>query len=174
MYNLRKIISICLLVAGVGVSAQKVYDIHPVPQEQVKTEGTCRFTPTVTVVAEKAVDMPTMARATEVLREHGIKAVFAKKAIKGSATIYLGVNGSKGVADKAAKKLALKRDIFGNKKFDRHILSLTSDKGLAKLVILGENTNAVFFGLASLEQMLDNGNDNLQCVNIYDYADAVS
>ena len=38
MYNLRKIISICLLVAGVGVSAQKVYDIHPVPQEQVKTE----------------------------------------------------------------------------------------------------------------------------------------
>lgn len=171
MYNLRKIISICLLVAGVGVSAQKVYDIHPVPQEQVKTEGTCRFTPTVTVVAEKAIDMPTMARATEVLREHGIKAVFAKKAIKGSATIYLGVNGSKGVADKAAKKLALKRDIFGNKKFDRHILSLTSDKGLAKLVILGENTNAVFFGLASLEQMLDNGNDNLQCVNIYDYAD---
>ena len=76
MYNLRKIISICLLVAGVGVSAQKVYDIHPVPQEQVKTEGTCRFTPAVTVVAEKAIDRPTMARATEVLREHGIKAVF--------------------------------------------------------------------------------------------------
>ncbi len=169
--NLRKILSVCLLAAGLGVSAQRVYNIYPIPQEQVRTEGSCRFTPTVTVVAEKGIDEPTKARATEVLREHGLKAVFAKKATNGNAAIYLGVNGSKGVADKMAKKLALKRDIFGNKKFDRHILSLTSADGLAKLVVLGENTNAVFFGLASLEQMLDNGTANLPCATIYDYAD---
>ncbi len=169
--NLRKILSVCLLAAGLGVSAQKVYNIYPIPQELVRTEGSCRFTPTVTVIAEKGIDEPTKARATEVLREHGLKAVFAKKATNGNAAIYLGVNGSKGVADKMAKKLALKRDIFGNKKFDRHILSLTAAGGLAKLVVLGENTNAVFFGLASLEQMLDNGTDNLPCATIYDYAD---
>ena len=169
--NLRKILSVCLLAAGLGVSAQKVYNIYPIPQEQVRTEGSCRFTPTVTVVAEKGIDEPTKARAAEVLREHGLKAVFAKKAANGNAAIYLGVNGSKGVADKMAKKLALKRDIFANKKFDRHILSLTAAGGLASLVVLGENTNAVFFGLASLEQMLDNGTENLPCATIYDYAD---
>ncbi len=169
--NLRKILSVCLLAAGLGVSAQKVYNIYPIPQEQVRTEGSCRFTPTVTVIAEKGIDEPTKARAAEVLRGHGLKAVFAKKATKGSAAIFLGVNGSKGAADKLAKKLALKRDIFGNKKFDRHILSLTANGGLANLVVLGENTNAVFFGLASLEQMLDNGTGNLPCATIYDYAD---
>lgn len=169
--NLRKIISVCLLAAGLGVSAQKVYNIYPIPQEQVRTEGSCRFTPTVTVVAEKGIDEPTKARAAEVLRGHGLEAVFAKKAAKGNAAIYLGVNGSKGVADKMARKLALKRDIFGNNKFDRHILSLTAAGGLASLVVLGENTNAVFFGLASLEQMLDNGTENLPCATIYDYAD---
>lgn len=170
--NLRRIVILtCLMAAGLGASAQKVYNIYPVPQEQVRVEGSCRFTPTVTVVTEKGIDDPTKARAAEVLREHGLRAVFAKKAVRGNAAIYLGVNGSKGVADKMAKKLALKRDIFGNKKYDRYILSLTAKGGLANLVVLGENTNAVFFGLASLEQMLDGGNENLPCATIYDYAD---
>ncbi len=169
--NLRKIFIACLLTMSMGVSAQKVYDIYPVPQKQELQSGECLFTKEVSVIAEKGIDAPTKARVSQVLQEHLMKASFVKKPQKGCATIYLGVNGSKGVADKLAKKLGLKRDIFSNKKYDRHIVSLTSKKGLAQLVILGENTNAVFFGLASLEQMLDKGTDKMACVNIYDYAD---
>jgi hyaluronoglucosaminidase len=169
--KIRNIVAVAFLAACMGASARSVYDIYPVPHEQVATAGTCSFTPTVSVVAEKGIDNATKARLVDVLSDHGLKAEFAKKPAKGNAAIYLGVNGSKGSADKLGKKLALKRDIFSNGKYDRHILSLTSAGGNAQLVILGENTNAVFFGIASLEQMLDRGNGNLPCVTLYDYAD---
>lgn len=169
--KIRNIVAVAFLAACMGASARSVYDIYPVPHEQVATAGTCSFTPTVSVVAEKGIDNATKARLVDVLSDHCLKAEFAKKPAKGNAAIYLGVNGSKGSADKLGKKLALKRDIFSNGKYDRHILSLTSAGGNAQLVILGENTNAVFFGIASLEQMLDRGNGNLPCVTLYDYAD---
>ncbi len=169
--KIRNIVAVAFLAACMGASARSVYDIYPVPHEQVAADGTCSFTPTVSVVAEKGIDNATKARLVDVLSDHGLKAEFAKKPAKGNAAIYLGVNGSKGSADKLGKKLALKRDIFSNGKYDRHIISLTSSGGNAQLVILGENTNAVFFGIASLEQMLDRGNGNLPCVTLYDYAD---
>ena len=169
--KIRNIVAVAFLAACMGASARSVYDIYPVPHEQVAAAGTCSFTPIVSVVAEKGIDNATKARLVDVLSDHGLKAEFAKKPAKGNAAIYLGVNGSKGSADKLGKKLALKRDIFSNGKYDRHILSLTSAGGNAQLVILGENTNAVFFGIASLEQMLDHGNGNLPCVTLYDYAD---
>ncbi len=51
-------------------------------------------------------------------------------------------------------------------------MNLKSDsKGQANVAIIGEDTDAVFCGLASLEQMLDQGTTNLPCVTIYDYAD---
>ena len=57
-------------------------------------------------------------------------------------------------------------------KFDRHIVSLTDGgQGTARLLVLGENTDATFCGLASLEQMLDNGIADLETVTINDYAD---
>lgn len=57
-------------------------------------------------------------------------------------------------------------------KFDRHILSLTdAGNGVAQLLVLGENTDATFMGLASLEQILDNGTSDLQTITLNDYAD---
>ena len=56
-------------------------------------------------------------------------------------------------------------------KYDKHILSLSSKKSYAQVLILGENTDAVFCGLASLEQILDWGKDDFPCVTIYDWAD---
>lgn len=173
--NFRVIAAVCAAMLCVGVSAQlpnKVYDIHPVPQQQFAVDGTCNFNRTVYVIAEKGIDKATRMRAVQVLAEQKCQTVFAKKAKTGYAAIYLGINGSKGVADKLAAKRKLDRSIFSNGKFDRHIFSLGSDgRGMARLLILGENTNAVFYGLATLEQVFDRGTQSLPLVNIYDYAD---
>lgn len=158
----------------VSASAQKSYTIHPVPQEQIAGEGSVNFTSEVNVVAEKGIDEVTRNRLVQVLKDHNLTAVFNKSTKKNMSNILLGVNNSRKTADKAIKKLGLNREVFNLPKYDKHILSLTNQQEQAQLVIVGENTDAVFFGLASLEQMLDRGTNNLPCVTLYDYADIKS
>lgn len=155
--------------------ADNVYTIYPVPQQQVSVQGAVRFTSQVNVVLESGIDGYTKQRVASVLQEHGLEAVFSDAPASGLANIYIGVNGSEGVADSKATALGLSREVFGrNEKYDRHCLSLTGENGLAQVVILGEDTNAAFFALASLEQMLDGDKEAMPCVAIYDYADQQS
>ena len=170
--TLRKIMLMAAAACAFSLAAADAYTIYPIPHAQIASKAACSLSATTTVIAESGIDQPTKNRLCDVLKQHGIVAEFAAKPSKTNANIYLGVNGSKGDADRLAKKLKLKRDIFANGKFDRHIISLTAQKnGNAQLLILGENTDAVFFALASLEQMLDGGSSNMACVTIYDYAD---
>lgn len=148
-----------------------VYDIWPVPQRQEAAAGVAALPSKAVIVASKGIDSYTVARANQVLAEHEINATVGKKAQKGSAVVYLGVNGSGDNADRLAKQRGLKRDIFSLPKYDRHVVSVRQGKNNAEIVILGENTDAVFCGLASLEQMLDAHAQELPCVDIYDYAD---
>lgn len=152
--------------------AQTPYSIYPVPHEQVVGAGKASFSPVVCIVAEAGVDAVTLSRAAQVLSEHQLTAITATKPRKGMSNLLLGVNGSRGVADKSVSTQKLERQVFSLPKYDRHVLSLTADKkGQAQVVIVGENTDAVFCGLASLEQMLDRGTRDMSCVTLYDYAD---
>ena len=160
-----------LVLMGGNLWAQNAYTVYPVPQEQVQLKGKATFTPKVTVVAEDGIDIHTRERVSQILQENGLEAVFAPKAKGGQSAIYLGINGSKGAADRKATGLKLKRDVFSKEKYDRHIVSLNSNGGKAQVVILGENTDAVFYGLATLEQILGNGTANLATAVFYDYAD---
>ena len=154
-----------------NVWAQKPYTIYPVPQKQLTTSEKVSFTPTVSVVAEEGIDGYTRDRLTQILQERGLNAVFGEKPKAGLSVVFLGLNGSGGPADRKASGLKLKREVFALPKYDRHLVSLSSAKGKAQLVVLGENTDAVFCGLATLEQMLDNGTKDLPCAVFYDYAD---
>jgi len=168
----KSILGVILCLLSAVAVAGNVYDIRPVPQQQERTDGSARLSGSVTVVAGPAIDAYTLDRAKEVLTEHGLTPVVARKATKGAATLYLGVNATGDAADRAAKRLGLKRDVFNQKGYDRHVLAVRQQAGGAEVVIVGETTDAVFCGLASLEQMLDQAKDgNLDCVDIYDYAD---
>lgn len=162
----------CMLAVGNTALAGDGYKIYPVPHSMVEQNKDCSFTNQVTVVAEKGIDEATRQRVSQILSEHGMKAVFAKKANKQQSNIFLGINGSRQTVDKLASKLGLDRSVFSKKKYDRHVLSLYPDtRGNANLIIIGEHTNAAFFGLASLEQMLDERGRDLTAVTISDYAD---
>lgn len=158
-------------ICNICWAQQGPYTVYPVPQQQQAVKGKASFTPVVNVVAEEGIDIYTKERLGQILQEHGISAQFTEKPSAGKSTVWLGVNGSKGKADRKASQLGLKRDVFTQPKYDRHIVSLTSNGGKAQLVVLGENTDAVFCGLATLEQMLHNGTANLPCATFYDYAD---
>lgn len=160
------------LICAVTASAQEKYTIYPVPHQQTVCNGTANLSATVNIVAGPQVDAATLSRAVKVLRSAGLSTVSSGKISKSVSNLVLGVAGSGDQADKLAKKYGLDRSVFSLEKYDRHILCLRGgSNGLAQVVILGEDTDAAFCGLASLEQILDNGVSGLRCVTIYDYAD---
>ena len=133
------------------------------------------FTPSVTVVCDATVDAATRERAKQVLQEAKLEVVFADAPRQGHSTLYLGVSGSNGVTDRYAQSLQLKRDVLQRKgKYDRHLVYLHNQGGQAEVVILGEHSDATFYGLASLEQILERGTQQLPAVTLFDYADQQS
>ena len=163
-----------LLTSSCVIYADGRYSIYPIPQKIENGVGTTSFTSTVDVIAETGIDDATRARVKDVLREHGMTVNFVNQARSGVAAIWLGVNHSGQQADEKVTSLGLDRSLFTNGRYDRHILNLSDESGVARLVILGENTDATFYGLASLEQMLDDGHGSMPCTTIYDYADIKS
>lgn len=168
-------IILCYLCCGLGTWADNVYTIYPVPHEQIARTGNVSITKKVSIICESGIDKATLDRAVSILKEHGIEAEQTNTASTSQTNVYLGVNGSGEIADKKVSALGLDRSVLTKSgKFDRHIVCLSSDEGQASLVVLGENTDATFIGLASVEQMFDGGTDALPCVTIYDYADLQS
>ena len=143
-------------------SGTNPYGIHPVPHLTSLTDQTAIVTETVSIIAEDGIDQYTRDRAVEVLEEHGRTAVFVDVPTGGQAVLRLGVQSS----------------LTTPKKYDRHNISIgRQDGGEADILIVGENTDATFYGLASLEQILDTelplteGGGTITCGEIQDYAD---
>ncbi len=152
--------------------ANEPYTIYPIPHElMLDNTNKAAFSNSVNIIAEKDIDNVTIERAVQVLTEHGLTAKISNKFETNFTNVLLGINGSGGLTDRHATLANINRDVFSKNKFDRHILCLFSASGVAQVLILGENTDAVFCGLASLEQMLDCGTSDMPCATIYDYAD---
>lgn len=168
----RILLSFLALIIPFMVGYGANYTIYPIPQKQVACNCTASFSESVNIVTGPSIDEATIQRAKEVLESHGLITTQSVKALKGVSNLTIGVNGSLDVADRIADRMKLDRSVFSLSKYDRHILCLNADKaGVAQVLILGEDTNAAFCGLASLEQILDCGTTELGGVVIYDYAD---
>ena len=179
MKTLKRVLGCCLLGCALFFAPTsiwaRVYDIYPQPQQEQSGQGVVSFTPSVTVVCDATVDAATKARAQQILQEAKLEVVFADAPRQGHSTLYLGVAGSNGVTDRYAQSLQLKRDVLQRKgKYDRHLVYLHNQGGQAEVVILGEHSDAAFYGLASLEQIFERGTQQLPAVTLFDYADQQS
>jgi len=149
---MKKILILTLFVLTALTSSAQ-YTIYPVPQSQQGKEGRFCLSKTMNVYCDGDIDQATRNRIQQVITDAGCICKFVKKPSQKNTAITLMVNP----------------DAFTqNGKFDRHTLSI-SENGIS---IVGEHTNAVFFALASLEQILEQQKDGaLPCVDINDYAD---
>lgn len=148
------------------------YNIYPIPHKQYTTAEKVSLTKNITIVAEKGIDLVTINRAKQILTEHNFTCNISDKKSNENSNILLGINHSNETADKEASTLKLDRTVFSIDKFDRHLISISKGRNKkGQIVIIGENTDAVFCALASIEQILDEAKNSLQCVQIYDYAD---
>lgn len=168
----KLLLALATLLLPLTASAQ--YSIYPVPHSQTAGTGTkVTFTKSVNIVCDADIDSYTIERAKTILAEHGFTATTSSAASSTLSNIYLGVANANGLPKAAANKIGLNLSVLTKSgKFDRHVLSLTNaHDGVAQLIIIGENTDATFMGLASLEQMLDANNTQMPTVTISDYAD---
>lgn len=152
-----KKLNILFSLVLMSVAAMAQYTIYPVPQKMTAKEGTAQFSEEVCLVCDKAVDQATINRAKQVLEAHGLKGNVTEGQQQCTSVIYLKVDPSVAV----------------DKKFDAHTISLKAQgDGMAQLTITGQHTDATFYGLATLDQMLEQaGRSSLPCVEISDYAD---
>lgn len=142
------------------------YAIYPVPQsEDYLDQGEFELETDVSVVSEEGIDNYTNAFLDEILSDYGRTKTSAKAAGNGSQ-ILLGIKGSGGAADAYADSVALKdAELFT--KTDSYLLSAKD----GSILILGQDTDAVYHGLATLQMMFSsfNGTKFLN-VQIEDYA----
>lgn len=162
------VFTLAVTMSGITAMAEK-YVIYPVPRSQTMNSGSLTMTEKVNVICERTIDAATRNRLASVLAENGILPVF-DGTDENSITVRLGTVGSgEQVESHALDILGLSKTRFMvSGKFDRHALSI-SEHGIC---ILGEHTNAVFCGIASLEQILEQRKDGtLEYTTIYDRAD---
>ena len=170
--------ALCLAVC---VPASNHYSIYPVPHFQSEADGQVTVSKTVYIVASSAIDEVTVARAKAILEEQGYKTEQVAKPKKNNTCLLLGIYCSGDIADAEVDRLEIKKKYkdqqFWNnnnpKKYDRYLLDISADKkGVAQMLIAGDNTDAVFCGLATLKQILrQKPGLGLVPVTIHDCAD---
>ena len=151
----------------VPVEPQGNYQIYPIPQKVTDEEGTAPVTDTVTVIAEEGIDQVTRNRVDEVLTENDLTPVYSESPNEETTNLYIGVNGSGGLADSHE---GIPREVFaeGENKYDMHVVKVFAD---GDIVILGKDSDAAYYGLATLEQMLDQSEaGTLKISTFEDYA----
>ena len=172
MKKRRTLISMLFaFLACIGAWAQtgNPYGIYPVPHSTQQTGLTASITEAVSIIAEDGIDQHTIDRAVQVLEEHSLTP-----------------NPSPGIGEKRKSpssgeeteggcilRLCVDASLATQGKYDRHNITIKRQDGseLAEVIIVGENTDATFHGLASLEQILDADATSIVCGEIQDYAD---
>ena len=152
----------CLVLANVPASmavetqAEKTYDIYPVVR-QIDYDGTeFQLDAQVNVVYETAIDAATRNYLSEVLEENGVSATVVTAPVEGAFNILLGVNGSGEAADSYEDTLTLTtQDLYKN--YDSYILEAKD----GQITIVGKDTDAVYWGVATLKMMLSSFEDDV-------------
>ncbi|EEA90799.1 beta-N-acetylglucosaminidase domain-containing protein [Collinsella stercoris] len=171
----------CLCMFGapsVARAAEGDYQIYPTPQAISYAKGEVKLEKKATTVVESGIDAETRARLDETLKLKGIAATASETVPQGKGTaVLVGVRGSKGAVDtyvdKLVKenKLSLTDDLFG--KTDAYLLASVPDEG--KIIVLGKDTDAAFYGLTTLYQIFQQvEGDTLRAFTACDYADVIT
>ena len=146
---------------------QDRYAIYPIPRSAEYTQGNFTLGTELTVVSESGIDVYTNQFLDEILADYGRTKTVSDAVTEEANQILLGIKGSGGAVDTwAASHLTLSEaDLFT--KTDAYLLSASN----GRIVILGKDTNAVYYGLATLQMMFSSFNGaKFLNVQIEDYA----
>lgn len=141
------------------------YDFNPTPQK-LEMQYTLIDFDNVKVYYESGISDVTKARVDEILKQQGV--TYTVTQTYAESTLALGLHGSQGEVDAATTGYS--QDLFtpSETKYDAHYVNIHES---GRVTILGEDDDAVYYGLASLnEAMTTVAGQKLACATIEDYA----
>ena len=144
------------------------YQIYPTPHEMIYQDGEFNIKD-VNIVYESGIDEATKNRMTEVLSIKGKSesAVKTEAKVDGKTNILAGIYDSGGYADKYVKEhYTVDKTLFDH--YGSYFLASNKDE----IVILGKDTDAVFYGITSLKHIFNQMEGNtIRNFEMRDYAD---
>lgn len=158
------------------------YKLYPTPHSISYSDGNIALGGTAKVVAEPGIDQETQSRLQEVLDLAGMSKE-TSDTVPTSGTnpsILLGIYDSKGTVDTYVKKLLSDQTIS----YDDQLFAKTdayfatarpqSSGKPAEIIVLGASTDAVFYGLTSVYQMVQQNTKSLKAFSLQDWADVIT
>ena len=175
----------CLCMFGapsVARAAEGDYQIYPTPQAISYAQGEVKLEKKATTVVESGIDAETKARLDETLKLKGIEATASETVPQGKGTaVLVGVKGSKGAVDTYVDKLVKEKKLSYTDglfdKTDAYLLAAlpAQGDGPSKIIVLGRDTDAAFYGLTTLYQIFQQvEGDTLRALTVSDYADVIT
>lgn len=149
---------------NVGAEESK-YEIYPQPQNISYTGGSLEVSSTVNLVLEEGLDEYTVNKAKQVLHDNNIQFDVTDSISPDVTNILVGIKDSNGTVDQYVANDIIDQNHFDQ--IDAHSLSVNDNV----ISVLGKDTDATFYGLVSLEHILNQSKDNVVSnLLIQDYA----
>lgn len=176
------VLAICAGPAPV-LAAQSTYQIYPTPHAVEYADGEQTLRGKAKVLVEDGVDKDTVKRLDEALALKNISAsnIEAVPTDKATTAVLVGIKGSGGAVDAYVQKLrdagtiTYEDDLFD--KNDAYLLASipSGGNGPDVTVVLGTSTDAAYYGLTTLYQILQQvEGTKLQAFTLQDYADVIT
>lgn len=172
----------CLLLSGLPTglavgqmqAPQSSPELQFVPSPQIinQTEDVTEMSKTVTVVADETISQRVRDRASSVLERNGYTVHFASESSKDTADLIL--EQYQAETEYPFPTEVIEKDDLGGRGeknyFDAHVLDIAQADNQASITICGETDDAVYYGLATLDQILEQTDALLPVLTIEDYA----
>lgn len=151
------------------IEINKKYDVTPTIQNANYLDNGFKLKKdSVNVVLENGVDGITKARLENILSSNNMTYTYSEKGKNEHVNIFVGIDGSNSYVDKYMnEKDKPNDDLFS--KIDAYQMYVNN----GVISILGKDSDSVFYGVNTLDQILDfasNNNESLVNVKIEDYA----
>lgn len=146
---------------------EEQYEFYPTPHHIEYGDGETSLDKEVQVIYDETIDEATKEKVEDVLKDNDLAAPeVAEEPSDDKLNLFVGTEGSDGPAEQYAKE-----ELDGSKadfdKIDAYQLAIKDDA----IAILGKDTDAAFYGVVSLETILNQSQDEkVQNVSINDYA----
>lgn len=139
------------------------YELYPTPHSVEYGEGELTLDKEIEVVYDDTIDDVTKEKLSTIFKENDLSdPKVVDEPSDDTITIYIGTDGSDGPAEKNGNKIDMDFD-----KTDAYQLDISEDS----ITVIGKDTDASFYGITSLEKILDQRQDNtIKNMEIKDYA----
>ena len=156
------------VVVPADQQVEGAYDLYPIVHRATYQDTALSMTDEVNLVLEEGLDEATRTKAQKVLEEDGIQVSISQDIVEGKTNVLVGIDNDAGVDNE-----------WFDGKYDPTLstdnndgYALAVDDATDTIAIMGRDSNAAFYGVTTLDQILEQTQaDSIRDVLIEDYAE---